>query len=269
MSAYASQSWRLLFDFGSPAGASTANWQRLYFPNGGRFNISAAGASGSASIQSDRCRGALLSQTVNLAPNASLCVMIGQAGLWDGMYGGGGGGTFVVASNGTLLLAAGGGGGRYDGVTLYAGCDASITSNDGLAAELGDPGGTAGYGSIARLSTSCYGGAGFYSDYTPPLSFGGGTAPINGGTGGGYLRGTPNITSWNADSSYWLESGGFGGGGFVGGGGGFSGGGGFGNSFSTRFYMGGGGSYASQGLSNILKGYNVGDGYVTIQQLGY
>ena len=261
-SAYQGTDWLLSFSFGMPVGGSVNVWQSLDFPSGGTFNITVAGAAGSAAHFLDRCRGAVISTVVSLPPNTTLDIIVGQMGLWDGQTGGGGGGTYVLLRNGTALVVAGGGGGTYYGnpPAFYGGCDGSLTSTSGIAAAQGDPGGSNGHASANLTSTSCYGGAGLLDSYS---GFGGGTSPLFGGEGGGWVSGIPTQSQWHDGSQYWLQSGGFGGGGFSGGGGGYSGGGGFSNCFGCSFSMGGGGSYCVG--SCVANSYNIYDGYVEIE----
>jgi hypothetical protein len=56
--AYAPAAWaadRAVYGFGAPAGGSVSNWQRLTLPQGGRYSISVAGASGSTQGVSLEC----------------------------------------------------------------------------------------------------------------------------------------------------------------------------------------------------------------------
>jgi hypothetical protein len=247
-----------IFSFGYPPTAvtPTAVWQRLVVPQGGVYNITAAGgAGGGVAFYSDRFRGASISHpSIHLDFGAVLYVMVGQrAATRSNQHNGGGGGTFVLNGNGSALLIAGGGGGsNYYTSGSPGDGDASLTSTSGKTASGGgggSPGGTDGSGGTRNPGGSMgYGGAGGGLASDGQGGGGPGLAALNGGTDG--------VGSDNYE-------GGFGGGGQLGGGGGYSGGGGIVEGGSNTA-GGGGGSFCLGGFSNCATSYNVGDGWVSI-----
>ena len=259
------------FQFMSPA--PMPGMQLLTVPTSGTYIIIAAGASSVYwSGTNVYGRGIVIYSTLTLTANQNIVILIGQQGLGTGNAGGGG--TFITDYNSNtntyipLLIAGGGGGnnGPYNQVTN--GGDASITTTGGNGAPAGVLGGKNGGAGISGASGNPNAGAGFLS-----------TANATAGTSTGALSFLNGGTGWVSNTT---EKGGFGGGGY--GGGGYSGGS-AGDPGAGRGDCGGGGSYDSTRSSasfnallytgqlptisntNPNAGYNIGNGFVIIQQI--
>jgi hypothetical protein len=252
--AYAPAAWAAdaaVYGFGAPAGGTVPNWQRLTLPQGGRYSLSVAGASGSPwqVTYACLCRGAIVQTVVDLPAGTTLYALVGSQPFIQTGYTntGGGGGTFLLFANGTALAVAGGGGGG----TAYYGtiCGVQGALCDASFATSGQPASTGG-----TQSSNGLGGGG---------SCGGGG--LN-GPGAGTRAGTAALAGGYGSNAYsWA---GFGGGGTseiasAGGGGGYSGG----DSDTTAGMGGGGGSFC--GTSACDFGYSTpsSDGYVTLTLL--
>lgn len=236
-------------------------------PADGTYAFTVAGAAGGTSTAAGG-RGIILTSSSQLTKGHVLKILVGQMG--QGFKAGtGGGGTFVYNNTSlNLLFAAGGGGGGgmiVNAGTVEAGRDAVITTSgtadtSGLCA-----GGTNGNGGFAVDGDGNSSAGGGYLTNGSNVIFSGGTifggnSFMNGGLGSSTISGLNN------------GEGGFGGGGNVynngAGGGGYSGGGGGGGySFSPNYQSGGGGG-GSYGVSVITNaGYNISNGYVTIEKV--
>ena len=240
------------------------------------YRITAVGAKGGNTTDSQGGAGASMRGDFQLTEGATIKILVGQVGLNDlsSGSGGGGGGSFVVTSTNTPLIIAGGGGGAADGTSLINrdGMDAT-TSTSGTAARDGfAAGGTSGAGGSSgdsgAPSTYIYsggGGGGFTGNGGDTVQQGvvrtgsGGYSFTNGGAGGNAYNGW----SYGGD-------GGFGGGSAgswgASGGGGYSGGAGDRSvgSSGDKEGGGGGGSYNSGANPVNTSGANTGAGYVTI-----
>ncbi len=270
---------------------TTQGIQEWVVPATGLYRIEARGAQGGNDLYipgpSSGGLGASLSGEFNLTAGQVLNVLVGQRGedtrsvSEDNAAAGGGGGTFVwdVASTANPLIAAGGGGGAGN-PDVYAGIDASLTTNGNDAQGLTNGGmaGNGGRNNLGGMNFSYWagGGSGWLTDGTggqnatdysfTGAAFGGangGRTPLNGGVGG--LRYNDGIDEGG--------DGGFGGGGGggsdnmgSGGGGGYSGGGGANGDGSPDFDGGGGGSF-NAGTNPTGTVDNMGDGLVIITPL--
>ena len=250
-------------------------------PTTGLYEFAVYGAQGGNSGEYSGGKGAFMVADFNLNVGTKLKIAVGGAGGNAGSQGGyyfgagGGGGSFVITDGGIPLIIAGGGGGGFGGYYSYGG----MSGGKGVITTYGHNGsgthgGGGGYSGYGGFSGGYYGGT--YSGY------GGGGGGFSSNAGGGYgsksgyggysfVSPTPDYklnggAGYNSDTG----SGGFGGGGGGGyygggGGGGFSGGGGGG------YYGGGGGggSYFAITGARILSlgGYNVGNGWMTINEL--
>jgi len=256
----------------------TQGVQEWTAPTTGTYTIEVWGASGTDSGNSgsgDGGRGVKMKGSFSLTNGQILKIIVGQVGLEGSYESGGGGGSYVYsdASDSYPLIAAGGGGGG--GVNLN-GTDGqtgnSGSSGTGTDAGSGGSNGNGGTRNTRTGSSSQYSaaaGAGWLTDgedgwdsrNVAYMTYSGGHAPRNDGTGGD--NGTPH----NAD-------GGFGGGGAArayswagaGGGGGYSGGGAGASHYGGKGGGGGGGSYnsGSNQFDSSTLGYNTSDGKVII-----
>jgi len=249
-----------------------------------QYDIVAAGAAGGddTSASFARGRGAVIKSTFVLSKGDIVLIVVGQRGSMAASCGsGGGGGTFMTKYDATgpvsdhtkhtIVLIAGGGGGESSGVASQS------EKENGMDANFGTPGtlhngattgtaSTAGGGGGGGGGNGGSGGAdGSMSNTSPGTSAGGagfrgngaaGTLDIQYTTFGGtaFLQGATGGWGRCLSPSYQI-SGGFGGGGAAwnggGGGGGYSGG--QGPPASARNGGGGGGSYDG---SNAIGGFN-------------
>ena len=231
--------------------------QRWEVPSTGDYNITATGAQGASGDPSYvGGLGAMVSGTFSLTAGDVLWVAVGQMGLGQssGSNGGGGGGSWVVMDDDTPLVIAGGGGGTRTSVDQN-GCDATASefgttaSGDATVWSCADRSDTPGYGGAASSYSWGSGGGGFYSSGGEDCGGAGGSAWVEGVTGG----------MGSDDTSY----GGFGGGGSGQGCAGGGGGGGYSGGEGGRV-AGGGGSY-NGGVDPVSEiGVGEGDGSVTI-----
>lgn len=265
---------------GTLGGAVTVNpqgYQNWTVPQTGNYRITVAGASGGNSANQSAGRGAIVSGVVSLNAGDILKIVVGQAGAlnYNGNGGGGGGGSFVAYANNTSIMVAGGGGGASE----YASFGNAFNGMDGVTTNAGSSvnAGSGGNGAATTGSGTGGGGGGGFNSNGGAAYGTGGTAFLNGATGGaGY-------------SNPSLGYGGFGGGGGAGfsaggGAGGYSGGGPGPNGSNNA--AGGGGSFIHAGATQVqtsnglynnssslngsiqnLNQYNSGNGYVTIIKL--
>ena len=237
-------------------------------------------------------KGGRVTASIPVAPDATLTVVVGQAGTGGGLappgfggYGGGGhatsrnggnggGGSFVFDDNGPLIAAGGGGGGGYDYNPVVRGRgDQQAPGGDGSGASPASDG-----QSVAFCCDTT-----FPPPQHNPPGGGGGATPIGPGVGGkpnlppGYVFGQVDGDPGSGPAT---DPNNFGNGGSThngccyytgwagGGGGGYYGGGGGGN-IEADLEGGGGGGGAGYIIpaavsSNSHTGVRTGDGEVTI-----
>lgn len=255
-------------------------------PISGKYNFTVAGAKGgSGDGRGIGGQGIIMTGTVALKKDEVVQILVGQQGKGYTYGGGGGGGSFTaigsLLSSSEMIIVAGGGGGAGSG---SGGTGNGATASNGLSGTLGPNssapvGGTNGNGGRAAPAASCPGGGGggFYGD-GESVSYGtdniivswetalnsrnytqGGRAFRKGGEGG------LSYSSAQSQGAIGGFGGGAGNGYFGGGGGGGYSGGGAGR--ENSYGGGGGGSAANTDrvTAFTMKGYNAGDGYVTIQ----
>jgi hypothetical protein len=268
--------------------------QKWTVPSTATYTLVAAGAAGSASTWAAGGNGIVVTNSVSLAKNDILYILVGQKP--NGSTGSGGGGTFIAKYNGgidtssssytLLLVGGGGGGGSYPAgnvgqngqLTFAGGVDPygyHTAATNGAQGDNKSPYTNPQSNSInGQFVMMGYPGAGYSGsaiDHTvnsdfglPPKSFlegGAGSSTLSGPWGGvgdgGYGGG-----SVGSNNSQWV----------IGSGGGYSGGScpmtsgtsAWGGNLSGGS---GGGSYDINriGTANTVStGYNSGNGYVTI-----